>query len=130
MSDIKLVTAKDSEFYHDLDLTNQEMTLVEDEVDSPAAIAQEMRIAMQFGRGEWDLNVLIGIPFRTEVFIKNPSLAAISVLFTRAARSVPGIIEVPHIEVSLDRDTRILTTEYEARAQNGGTIEDRLAVLL
>ncbi len=130
MSDIKLVTAKDSEFYHDLDLTSFSLSLVEDTEDSPAAIAQEMRIGMQFVRGEWDLNVLVGIPYFQEVFIKNPSLAAIKVLFTRAARSVPGIVEVTAMETEFDNETRQLAVEYEARAQNGGVIEDRLALLL
>ncbi len=130
MSDLALVTDTASAFYHDLDVTNQTLTLVEDVEDDPAAIAQEMRIAFLFHRGEWDLNILVGIPYMTQVFIKNPSLAAISVLFTRAARTIPGVTEVTSMEVDFDNESRGLTVEYEAKAQNGGTIEDRLAVLL
>lgn len=125
MSDIKLTTDT-----HDLDVTDQALSLVVDEVDSPEAITQELRIALRFVRGEWALNVLVGIPYYTEVFIKNPSLAAIATLFTRAIRSVPGIIEVPELTPTFDNSTRQLAIDFSAKAQNGGVIEDRLAVVL
>lgn len=124
MSDFKLNSD------HDLDITNQDLSLVVDEVGSPQAIAQEMRIAMQFHRGEWALNTLVGIPFLTQVFVANPSLAALDVLFTRAARSVPGIIEVNDMSVTFDRPNRQLSVDYRSTAQDGGIIEDSLAVLL
>ncbi len=132
MSDFKLVKTDD---VWDLDDTNQELSLVEDYTDDngdfqPEAIAQEMRIAMQFHRGEWALNILLGIPYLEQVFIKNPSLAALSVLFTRAARSVPGIVSVQDMALELETETRELDVSYRATAQNGGVIEDTLPLLL
>jgi hypothetical protein len=115
---------------HDLDVTNQEISLVEDTPGNPAAITQEMRIALQFHRGEWNLNTLVGIPYISQVFIKNPSLAALTVLFTRAARSVPGIIEVNDMSLLFGNSERELSVDYRATAQDGGIIEDTLAVVL
>ncbi len=106
------------------------MVLVEDEPGLPYAIAQEMRIAMLFHRGEWDLNTLVGIPYISQVFVKNPSIAALNVLFTRAVRSVPGVNEVNNMSVVFDNTARALTVDYRATAQDGGIIEDRLAVVL
>ncbi len=124
MSDLKLNSS------HDLDITNQSLSLVTDEPAEPEAIAQEMRIAMQFHRGEWALNTLVGIPYLTQVFIKNPSLAALDVLFTRAARSIPGVLEVNEMAVSFDNSLRQLSVSYRSTVQDGGIIDDTLAVVL
>lgn len=115
---------------HDLDVSTVGLVLVEDTEDNPDAIAQEIAIALLFHRGEWPLNVLIGIPYMSQVFIKNPSLAAINTLYTRAIRSVPGVLEVPELSTEFDNTTRELTLDFKAKAQNGGVVEDRLAVLL
>jgi hypothetical protein len=115
---------------HDIDTTNQELTLVEDTVGDPAAIAQELGIALLFHRGEWKQNVLVGIPYMEQVFVKNPSIAGIAVLFTRAARSVAGIVEVMEMVPEFDNSLRSLELDFRARAQDGGVIEDRLAVVL
>ncbi len=123
MSDIAL----NSE--HDLDVTNQELSLVVDVVDDPEAIKQEMSIAMQFHRGEWPLNVLVGIPFLTQVFVKNPSIPGISSLFSRAARSVDGIVSIESMEIDFDSSGRSLAVDYRAKSDLG-TLEGRLAVVL
>lgn len=124
MSDIAL----DDE--HDLDISNAELHLVEDEVDYPAAIAQELRIALWLHRGEWFLNVLVGVPYLDQVFVKNPALGALHVLFTRAILSVPGVLEINELTLDFDNSSRLLSIAFDVRTQNGGIIEDRLAVLL
>lgn len=118
---------------HDLDITDAELRLVTD-VDSPEAIAQEQRIALQFHRGEWFLNTLVGIPYLTQVFVKNPSLAALNVLFTRAILSVPGTVELKELALNFDDDQRplrVLKIDYDSRAAEGVPIDTgQLAVVL
>lgn len=121
MSDLKL----DSD--HDLDVTDQAMSLVEDTEGDPAAIAQEIGITLLFHQGEWDLNVLVGVPWRSKVFIKNPGNGVVAALLTRAVRTVPGVLEVPKMDVDLDVTTRQATVDYSAKAQDGGVIEERIA---
>lgn len=117
---------------HDLDVTGQALSLVEDVEGDPAAIAQEMSIAMQLHRGEWFLNTLAGIPYLTQVFIKNPnpSIAALTVLFTRAARLVPGITDVEDMSVVFDNTDRLLSVDYRSIAQDGTPIEDAVEFVL
>ncbi len=114
----------------DLDITNAQLSLVEDAPGEPAAIAQELKIALAFHRGEWFLNVLVGVPYLSQVFVKNPALGALNVLFTRAILSVPGIVEINELELSFDNSERLLSIDFNVRAQDGGIIEDRLAVVL
>lgn len=118
---------------HDLDITDAELRLVTD-VDSPEAIAQEQRIALQFHRGEWFLNTLVGIPYLTQVFVKNPSLAALNVLFTRAILSVPGTVELKELALDFGEDQRplrVLKIDYDSRAAEGVPIDTgQLAVVL
>lgn len=116
---------------HDLDFSDQEMHLVEDLPGEPNAIAQEVSIALQFFRGEWPLNVLIGVPYFEQVFIKNPSLAALTVLFTRASLSVPGIIEAREMKLSFDNSGRRLYVTPKLRAEDGTPVDvGQLAVAL
>lgn len=123
MSDIALNTDRD------IDCSNYELHLVEDSPGEPLAIAQELGIALLFHRGEWAQNVLIGVPYREQILaVKSPSVGGIAVLFTRAARSVPGIVEVPVMAPSFDNAERLLAIDFRARAQDGGVIEQRLAV--
>ncbi len=114
---------------HDLDVSDQEMHLVVDVVGEPAAVAQEMRIAMQFHRGEWPLDVDEGLPFLAQVFVKNPSLAGLAAMFSGRARRVPGIIAVKDMSLVYDNDTRELSVSYRSTAQDGGPpIEATLAL--
>ncbi len=116
---------------HDLDFTDQEMHLVEDEPGYPAAIAQEVSIALQFFRGEWPLNILVGIPYQEQVFVKNPSLAALTVLFTRASLSIPGIAEAREMKLVFDNGGRRLSVTPKLRAEDGTPVDTgQLAVVL
>lgn len=116
---------------HDLDLTDQEMHLVEDEPGLPNAVGQEVSIALQFFRKEWPLNVLVGIPYHEQVFIKNPSLPALTVMFTRAALSIPGIVETRQMKLAFDNSGRRLTITPKLRAEDGTPVDvGQLAVVL
>jgi len=115
---------------HDIDVTNGEMSLVVDEPDEPEAIAQECRIALLFHRAEWPLNVLVGFPYLDQVFVKNPSLAALASLFTRGLLTIPGVLEVKEMLLEFDDSTRLLSVEFRVRAQDGGVIEDTVPLLL
>lgn len=119
---------------HDLNIDDAELALVRDDEGEPQAIAQEHRIALQFHRGEWFLNVLCGIPYREQVLIKNPSLAMLNVLFTRAILSIPGTVELKELALNFDevqRPLRVLKIDYDSRAADGAPIDvGQLAVVL
>ena len=118
---------------HDVDVSDAELHMVTDDEGEPQAIAQEQRIALKFHRGEWFLNLLVGIPWLSQVFVKNPSLQALNVLFTRAILSVPGTVELKALSLVFDgvqRPLRVLKIDYDSRAQDGSPITDSLAVVL
>jgi len=57
----------------------------------PYSLAQDAASAVRTFRGECYWNVLIGIPYLTDILGKNPSLALAKELFVTEARTVEGV---------------------------------------
>lgn len=74
---------------------------------------QGCRAKLQFWRGEWFLDTRQGIPYIDQVFVKGPNLAALESLFRRVLLSVPEVVSVPVLVLSLDRPTRRLSMDWE-----------------
>jgi hypothetical protein len=79
------------------------------------AVAQHLRIRLRFYLGEWFLDTRVGIPFYTQIFVKNPNLAAINTVFRRAIVSTPGVEILERLDLALDSATRQLTLEFTAK---------------
>lgn len=102
----------------DLGLTGDRLSLVE----GADAIAQKVGIRLRFIRGEWFLDERIGLPYYTDVLVKNPDLTVVQSLFRRAIASTPGILEIVRFSLTVDAARRVARVEFQARADNGDTI--------
>ena len=120
--DLELSTVVDSEnpTIGDLKLTSGQVRLTQ---TFKQAVAQHLRIRMQFFYGEWFLDVKEGIPFFERVLIKNPSLPKISNIFRRVIVETPGIVAVDNLQLTLDNATRVLTVgSFLAKLSNDETL--------
>lgn len=73
------------------------------------AIAQHVRVRLQFILGEWHLDTREGVPWFEQIWVANPNIAAITELFRRTIAETPGVASVRSLVLDFDRETRTLT---------------------
>jgi len=95
----------------DIDISRDDLYFV----TGADAVAQHLLIRLRFFKAEWFLDQRVGIPFYTQVFVKNPNLAAIQTTFRRAIVSTSGVDTLERIDVDLDTPTRELTIQFSAK---------------
>lgn len=88
-------------------------------VEGDEATAQEIKTRLLFFKGENFLDLREGVPYYTEILIKGVDLGRVRALIRSVIASVPGVVDVPVIEVELDRVTRVATVRWEARNATG-----------
>jgi len=116
--DLKLVVETDlnNPVAHDLYLDPTGQLIL---VDALEAIAQQLRIRLQFFRGDWFLDRRQGMPYFEQVFIKNPSRALLETIFRRAILDTPNVESLDSFVLNLDRSTRRTTIDFVAVTDAG-----------
>lgn len=114
MSDIKLDTNGDLF----LDDDGSMVLVIGDE-----AIAQQLRIRFRFALGEWFLDTRVGVPYFSEILIKNPNLSRVSGVFRQLILSTPGIESIEEFDLTLDNSVRKLVLQFSARKTDGELLE-------
>ncbi len=103
----------------DLDLSTNNIQII----GGDDAIVQNLKTRLQFFLGEWFLNQLIGIPYWTDVFIKDPSLTAIRSFYRQTILTTPGIASLTRFELDFDRAARKLLPDFTAVKDDGETLD-------
>mgnify|MGYP000926455643 CR=1 FL=1 len=88
-------------------------------VEGLALTAQLVRNRLQTILGEWPPNPELGMPWFDSVFTKAPDISLIQALVTDEIRKVDHVQDVLNIELSLNKDTRILTITFVAQSDWG-----------
>jgi hypothetical protein len=120
--DLKLATAIDDEnpVIGDLALTDGQITLTQTLAES---VAQHLTLRLSFFLGEWFLDPSEGIPYQTEIFVKNPNLSRITSIYRKVILGTPGVSSLNRFEMSFDAATRELTiSTFEAVLSDGTTL--------
>jgi len=124
MADLKLDLSPATPY--DLDLTAADLQIV----TGDDAIVQKLAIRFQFFRGEWFLDERVGIPYWTDVLVKNPSEADLRSIFTQTITTTPGIAELNELTFSLDPITRKLDLSFTATKDDGELLDFSTAFVL
>jgi hypothetical protein len=95
----------------DIDLSAGDLVFV----TGADAVAQHLKIRLRFVRGEWFLDQRVGIPYRSQIWVKNPNLAAIRTTYRRSILSTPGVDKLERIDLSFDAPTREMRLEFSAK---------------
>ena len=91
-------------------------------LDGDDAVAQEISTRLQLFQGESFTDLREGVPWYQEILVKGVDLARVRSIIRQAIQSVPAVLDVPELEVTLDRQTRSLTISWEARVASGRII--------
>jgi hypothetical protein len=87
---------------------------------APYSLAQDAASAIKTFLGECTWDTTLGVPYLTQIFSGNPSLAQVEALFVAAAESVPGVASA---EVFLQvADDRIIGGQVQVTSQATGEV--------
>jgi hypothetical protein len=91
-------------------------------IDGDEATAQEIRTRLLFFRSESFTDQTEGIPWYQEILVKGGDVGRVRAIIRAAIASVPAVVDVPLVEVEIDRTTRTGTITWEARTNTGRRI--------
>jgi len=94
------------------------------------SIEQHVAIRLQFFQGEWFLDTRIGIPYFTNILVKNPDLGAVRFLLRNAVATTPGIDKIERFDLAFDAAARKLSVDFEASTEEGTLTFDRELILV
>jgi len=108
----------------DLDLTNGSMSLTKTIEQSSK---QQAIISLNTYRGEWDFNILAGIPWlinenNTTQVLGKSTKTLIDTVVQEDILNRENITEIISYESILDKSTRVLTISFEALTNQGSVI--------
>ena len=102
----------------DLDLSTNELVLV----DGDDALLQHLRIRFQFFKGEWFLDVRVGLPYLQSILLKNPNLVAVRSFFRDAILTTPGLAQLESFDMTVDASTRVMRLVFSVAKDDGGIL--------
>lgn len=79
-------------------------------------------------KGEWFLNRNIGIPYFSQIFSKEISIATVDSIFTTAILGVEGVDKLLRFNSTYNPSTRVYGVEFTVRALTGEEINGNLEV--
>jgi hypothetical protein len=99
----------------DLAFTDNELTFVigADEV------AQRVTQRLRTFRGEWFLDLDIGVPYYQEILIKNPSSTIVEGRLKTEITETPGVLEIEVFELDIDNAERTATVDTRIISVDG-----------
>lgn len=105
-----------------LNVTTGDLDLPVRIIRGAPAVAQRVRVRFRWFLGEWFLDKRQGVPYYRDVLVKNPDSVLISFIFRRVLLSTPGVQSVSDFSASLDRQSRKLTVDFEAKLDDGSKL--------
>jgi hypothetical protein len=86
------------------------------------AVVQEISTRLKFLRGEAFTDLREGVPWYQEILRKGLDLARVRSIIRQTIASVPAVLDVPSVEIDLERETRTATIRWTARVASGRVI--------
>lgn len=103
---------------HDLLITNGDLSLVE----KSEQIAQNLKIRLQFFSGEWFLDTTKGLPFYSDILVKNPNIPDVDALIKAEILDTPGVLELLEFISSYTNASRTYSINFKVRVENNEDI--------
>lgn len=99
----------------DIAITNNDLTLViaEDEVK------QRLEQRLRTFRGEWFLDIEYGMPWITDVLVKNPNTGIVEAMIKTHILDTPGVLELLRFELTFENTTRELDLRFTVLSTTG-----------
>lgn len=78
------------------------------------SVAQKIKIRLRWWLGEWRWDEEEGMPYRDELFIKNPDTDSFEMAVREKIFEIDEVTEVKDVSVTYDRHTRVGKIEFTA----------------
>lgn len=88
-------------------------------IEGDEEIAQLLKNRLLSFRGEWFLNLDLGLPYFEEILEKATSLAAIEGIYISTIIDTPGVRDVETFRLDFDPAIRQIDISFRARTSNG-----------
>ncbi len=99
----------------DLEITNNSLTLT----DGVGAIEQHLLVKFRLFLGEWFLDTSLGVPYYSDILIKNPSFVVVSEILKNVILETSGVLSLQKFEFDFDSATREATLTFKALTDDG-----------
>lgn len=104
---------------HDLTVVSGRLRLVADD----EATVQEIRTRLLFFKGDSFVDQREGVPYWEEILaVKGVDINRVRAILRAVIRSVPSVVDVPRLDIQIDRITRRATIDFEARTVRGSVV--------
>ena len=100
---------------NDLKLIDGSLTLVEG-IDE---VAQKIKQVLLSVRGDWFLDLDLGLPFFQEILKKATSVSAVENIYLDAISGVPGVLDITKFRLDFQSSTRTANIVFEVTTSNG-----------
>lgn len=88
-------------------------------ISNAEGVAQEIKMALLLWAAEWFLDTSVGVPYQTDIFIKNPDMSTIRSILTATIAAVPHVIAVNYLNIAPLDGTRQLFVTWGAATDYG-----------
>lgn len=88
------------------------------------SVRQAILIRLRWFLGEWKFGSLLGLPYFSEVFVKNPNIAVIEQLFREQILSVEEVVGVEECRAEINRRLRVCRVTFCANTTQGAIREE------
>lgn len=78
------------------------------------SVAQKIRIRLLWFEGEWRWDVDEGLPYMSDLLIKNPDIDTFESIVRSKIFEVEEVTDVKEVLIAYDKQTRITTIRYTA----------------
>jgi hypothetical protein len=94
----------------DVKVDNRDISVLSDSNE----IDQNIRIRLQFYKGEWFLDTEAGVPYFEDILIKNPDLIEVDRIFKVAILEAPEVDRITEFSSSFDSSNRTYSVTFRA----------------
>ena len=92
-------------------------------VVGPEQLRQALDIGLKTFQGSWIYDPVAGVPYLQTIFVKGTPLSVIRQAFHDYISAVPGVVDIPSLELTFDSPSATLSVEFKVSAEDGSEIE-------
>jgi len=88
-------------------------------VRSKDAIVQDLKIRLRFFKGEWKLDLRLGVPYYENILGQKFNLSVVKSIYQTVILETPGINSLNDLVLAFDPSSRVLTITFIADTITG-----------
>lgn len=95
-------------------------------IEGLTAVKQQIQTGAQVFRERWQFDRNAGVDYE-DVFVKDPDLRLVRLVFFDFLNSIPGVVDVTSLDLRVETQTRTLFVSFEV-STDFGNLQDTIAL--